>query len=273
MIRGLSLHLLEYPVIFPRGDNKFFSTHMSLFFIIFIASLAESLVSLVGGVLTIFNEKAVRRVAHFVVSFAVGALLGVSLLELIPESISAGSVGETMIFVLVGIIFFFVLEKFLFWYHCHGGVCPVHTYTYLILWGDFLHNFVDGMMIALTFLVDIRLGIIATGAVLFHEIPQEIGDMAILLHGGFSKKKAIFYNFFISLSTILGAVLTYALGGLFESALPFAIAIVAGNFLYIAASDLMPELHESTKFSHSVLQIVLIVAGAFLIMVPDFLFG
>lgn len=246
---------------------------MSLFSYILLASLAESLVSFAGGFLVIFNEEKVKKAAHFVVSFAIGALLSVSLLDLIPEAAELSSLVVIMPWVLGGIILFFILEKLLFWYHCHGGVCPVHTYTYLILWGDFLHNFIDGVIIALTFMVDVKLGILATAAVIFHEIPQEIGDLGILLQGGLARGKALVYNFLISLSTVAGALLTYTFGGFLESALPIALAIVAGNFIYIAATDLMPELHESTGFFHGFLQVVLIIAGAILVIIPEFLFA
>ena len=246
---------------------------MPVIIAILIASLAETLVSFAGGALAIFNEERVRKAVHFVVSFAVGALLSVSLLELIPEAIAMSSVESALLFVLVGIILFFVLEKFLFWYHCHDGKCPVHIYTYLILWGDFLHNFIDGVMLALAFLVDIKLGLLTTIAITFHEIPQEIGDFGILVAGGLSKRRALFYNFLISLSVVAGALITYALGVVLEPFLPIALALVAGNFIYIAATDLMPELHEPTGFSHAALQILFIIIGAFAVILPGFLFG
>jgi zinc and cadmium transporter len=246
---------------------------MCLFLVILLASFLESLVSFVGATLVIFNQKRVRRAAHFIVSFAIGALLGAALLELIPEAIAMSSSDLVFPWVLVGMILFFTLEKFLFWYHCHDGTCAVHTYTYLILWGDFLHNFIDGIIIALAFLVDVRLGIITTVAVIFHEIPQEIGDFGILMHGGFSRRKALWYNFLSATSVMIGAVLTYFLGGILEPFLPYALALVAGNFIYLAATDLMPELHESTTFGHSVGQILLIIIGALLVIAPEFIFG
>jgi len=246
---------------------------MSTFVIILIASFLASLVAFVGGALAIFNEEKVRRIAHFVVSFAIGALLSVSLLELIPEAIGMSTVKIVMPWVLVGMILFFIFEKFLFWYHCHGGVCPVHTYSYLILWGDFLHNFFDGIIIALAFLVDIKLGVLTSVAIIFHEIPQEIGDFAILMHGGFSRAKALMYNFLSATSVMIGAILTFVFGSVLEPFLPIGLALVAGNFIYIAATDLMPELHESTGFAHSMIQITFIIVGALLVIAPGFLFG
>lgn len=244
---------------------------MSLFVTILLASFAESLVSFIGGVLAFLNAETIRRFAHFVVSFAVGALLAVSFLDLIPEAVAMSSLEFVMPLVMAGMILFFVLEKFLFWYHCHEGKCPVHTYTYLILWGDFLHNFIDGVIIALTFMVDVKLGVLTTFAVILHEIPQEIGDFGILLHGGFSKKRALFYNFLVSTSTILGAILTFSMGTALGPFIPVGLALAAGNFIYLAATDLMPELHESSKFSHSIGQVALIILGAILVILPEFI--
>lgn len=246
---------------------------MSIFLIILLASFLESLIAFIGGVLAIFNEKKVKRFAHFAVSFAIGALLGVSMLHLIPEAIAMSTVEAILPWVLVGIILFFVLEKFLFWYHCHGGSCPVHTYTYLILWGDFLHNFIDGIILALAFLVDIKLGILTAVAIALHEIPQEIADFSILIHGGLSRAKALLYNFLSASSVMIGAILAYMLGSVLEPFLPIGLALVAGNFIYLATTDLMPELHEATSFTHSFFQIILILIGVFFVIAPELFFG
>ena len=244
---------------------------MTLLAAIFLSSLAASLVSFIGGLLAIFNAAKVRRISHFIVSFAVGALLAVAFLDLIPEAVGLGSLEGVMLFVLLGMLVFFLLEKFIFWYHCHDGECPVHTYSYLILWGDFLHNFVDGIILALTFLVDLRLGLMATIAIVLHEIPQEIGDFGVLIHGGFSRAKALFYNFLSATSVIFGAILTYAVGDILEPFLSPGLALTAGAFIYLAAVDLMPELHESTKLSHTLAQIFFIFAGALLVIAPEFI--
>lgn len=244
---------------------------MSLFVSILLASFLESIISFSGAALVIFNKEKVYKATHFIVSFAVGALLAVALLDLLPEAIEMRGIGEIAPFVLLGIILFFILEKFLFWYHCHNGTCTVHSYTYLVLWGDFLHNLIDGIILGLAFLVSPQIGWLTLLAVILHEIPQEISDFSILLHGGLSRGRAFLYNFLASLSTILGAVATYFMGGRLESFLPFGIALVAGNFLYLAMTDLMPELHEPTSFGHSVLQVVLLVLGVFLIIAPGLL--
>lgn len=232
---------------------------------IFIASLFESAVSFSGVLLAILREEKIKKAAHYIVSFAIGALLGVAFLEIIPEALETLSAEFVFPLVLAGIILFFVLEKFLFWYHCHEGKCSVHTFTYLILWGDFLHNFIDGIIIALSFMTSTALGWTTTFAVILHEIPQEIGDFSVLLHGGLDRKKAIFYNFFVSLSTVIGAIITYYFGFFLEPFLPYALALVAGNFIYIATTDLMPDLHETSHLGHSLGHIVLIIFGILIV--------
>lgn len=243
---------------------------MPLLGAILLSSIAAALVSLVGGLFVIFNDEKVRKATHYIVSFAIGALFSVSFLDLIPEAIEMGSVESVMPYVLLGILMFFLLEKFIFWYHCHDGKCPVHTYSYIVLWGDFLHNFVDGIILGLTFLVDMRLGFITTIAIILHEIPQEIGDFGILIHGGFSRKKALWYNFLSALSVIIGGVLTYFIGAALEPFLPKALGLIAGAFIYLAAVDLMPELHEYPKLSHTLIQILFIIVGALLVIAPGF---
>src|SRR3989344_4495893 len=227
------------------------------------AAIAESMVSLVGRLFVFWKEEAVKKVVHRFISFAVGALLGVVFLDLLPEAVAIEKPDTVFIAALIGFVLFFLLERFLFWYPCHDGVCPVHAVGYLVLIGDAIHNFIDGVVIAVAFLADFRLGILTSIAVIFHELPQEISDFVVLLHSGFSRSKALLYNFFIALTTVVGAVLAYVFRGPLENTLGIALGVVAGNFLYIAAADLIPELHhqEEQKTSDFVLQIVLIVAG------------
>lgn len=250
---------------------------MTLLATILLASFAESLVSLAGGVLAFLNAGTIRKFTHFAVSFAIGALLSVALIELIPEAAEMSSLEFIMPFVFVGIVLFFVVEKFLSWYHHHESREEGHeakTYAYLILWGDLLHNFIDGIIIALTFMTDFRLGVITTIAVIAHEIPQEIADFGVLLHAGFSKRKALIYNFLVSLSTIAGALLAVSFrGALPDAFIPIALAVIAGNFIYLAASDLMPELKESAGVSHTFGQVALIILGAVFVILPEFILG
>ena len=135
-----------------------------------------------------------------------------------------------------------------------------------------MHNTIDGVIIGLAFLTDVRLGFLTTAAIIFHEIPQEISDFGVLIHGGLDKKKALLYNFLISLSTIFGVLLTFAVGDLLRPFLPYALLVAAGNFMYIAVADLMPELHESSSMRHGISQIVFIILGAIIVIVPGFFF-
>ena len=241
---------------------------------ILLASVAASLVSFSGGVLAIFNEERMRRATHYIVSFAVGALFAVSFLHLIPEAAEMGSLDRVLPFVLGGILLFFLLEKFIFWYHCHGEKeCPIHPYSYLILWGDFIHNFVDGIILALAFIADARLGFVTAIAVIMHEIPQEISDFGLLVHGGLTRGKALFYNFLSALSVIAGGLLAYWAGSYLEPYLPEGLALVAGAFIYLAAVVLFPELHESSNISHTFAQLFFILVGVVLVTLPEFFIG
>src|SRR3989344_206815 len=197
------------------------------------AAIVESLVSLIGRLFVFWKEEAVRKATHRFISFAVGALLGVVFLDLLPEAVEIEKPDTLFMAALIGFVVFFILERFLWWYHCHDGECPVHAMGYLVLIGDALHNFIDGVVIAVAFLADFRLGILTSVAVIFHELPQEISDFVVLLHSGFSRSKALLYNFLIALATVAGALLAYVFRGSLENTLGIALGIVAGNFLYI----------------------------------------
>lgn len=221
------------------------------------------------------------------ISFAIGALLAVAFWGLIPEAFSEikperfQSLSGT---ILAGVLGFFVLEKLLIWRHCHSGNCEAHgdeddhdhghshhshgsakSAGALIILGDSIHNFVDGVLIAAAFLTDVQLGIVTSLAVAAHEIPQEVGDFAILLHSGYSKSKALLYNILASLTTVLGGVLAYfGLEDLHDS-LPYFLALAASSFIYIAVADLIPSLHKKTDMKTSLQQIALIAMGVLLI--------
>lgn len=228
---------------------------------IIAAALVESAASFAGGFLVIFKDSFARVFAHRVLGFAIGALIGVSFFDLIPEALEAVGADTTFLYVIGGIVLFFILERFLFWYHCHDGKCDVHTFTYLILLGDAVHNFIDGVIISLSFLTSVPVGIAATVAVALHEIPQEVADFGVLIAGGYSRMKALWYNFLISLTTILGALVAYFLGSQVQNVLPYAAALIAGNFLYIALTDLMPEVHEQAGTWHVMSQLALFLGG------------
>lgn len=225
---------------------------------ILLSTLLVSAISLVGIFFITLKEQVFKKALLLLVSFASGSLLGAAFLHLIPESLS-GSSETAFLAILVGILSFFLLEKFL-WRHCHERECPIHTFAYVNLLGDGVHNFIDGVVIAASFLASIPLGIATTLAVITHEIPQEIGDFGILVYGGLSKGKALFYNFLSAIIAILGAILMYFFSSFFPS-LTLLLAFAAGGFIYMATTDLIPEMHKETKATKSAAQFLLLVLG------------
>ena len=248
--------------------------------------------SLLGGVLSVIlassflllSENTRLVAVPHLVSFAVGALLGASFLGLIPHAlehefpVTAHNVGLTL---LLGLLTFFMLEKLVLWRHCHHDHCDGHlpenkeqhshnrnqaTGT-LILVGDTIHNFVDGILIAAAFMTDIHLGIVTALAIAAHEIPQELGDFVILLHSGFNRKKALFYNILSSLGTVVGALLAYFTLGDLQHILPYILIVAASSFIYVAVADLIPGLHNKVKPSETLQQVLLIAAGTIFIFI------
>ncbi|HEY7740206.1 MAG TPA: ZIP family metal transporter [Steroidobacteraceae bacterium] len=209
------------------------------------------------------------------VSFATGTLLGAALLALVPHALDAGVGAHGIGIALVaGIIIFFTLEKMVLWRHCHADACEAHgpqehhrdkASATLILWGDAFHNLLDGVLLAAAFLTDVHLGIVTAIAVFAHEIPQEIGDLAILLNGGMRRRRALVLNVVVSLTSVAGAVIAYFLLEQALGVLPYALAIAAASFLYVAVADLIPGLHRRVDARTSVQQVVLIAAGILLI--------
>ncbi len=241
---------------------------------ILVSVLIVSLISLIGIFTLSLSNKLLKKSLLFLVSFAAGALFGDVFIHLLPELTEEIGFNLTVTFsLLAGILIFFILEKFLHWHHCHDKDCKVHNkpLAFMNLAGDALHNFIDGILIAGSYLVSIPLGIATTIAVIFHEIPQEIGDFGVLLHSGFSKAKALGFNFLISLTAFLGAILTFFIGPLIENFTSYIIPLTAGGFLYIAGSDLIPELHKETKISSSILQFLGIILGIFVMFLLTFL--
>lgn len=200
----------------------------------------------------------------YLVSFSTGALLGNVFLHILPElSTEAGLFEQLLIIVLVGFLLSFILEKFIYWRHCHSLECGEHVHPVgpLILVGDAAHNIIDGVLIATAYLVSFPLGVATTLAVLLHEIPQELGDFAVLIHSGFSKRKALLFNFLSALTAFIGAALVLMLARDVTGLEMLLLPLVAGNFLYIAGSDLIPELHRESHLQKSLLQLVWMIAG------------
>lgn len=228
-----------------------------------------SLVSLVGIITLTVRDDVLKKYIGFFISLAVGALLGDAFIHIIPESFSGVMSAEAASLLIIGgILIFFVIEKFIHWHH-HGEDCDdkeIHPAGKLILLTDGFHNFIDGILIGASFLVNIPLGVATTLAVVFHEIPQEIGDFAVLIHSGFSKKKAILFNFISASAAILGTVIVFLFGSIVENFANLLVPVAGGGFIYIAVADLIPELHKTKNIKHSLLQIVSIGIGILAMM-------
>lgn len=221
-----------------------------------------SALALVGSVTLILRESTLKRLLLPLVSFAAGSLVGGALFHMIPASLTTLPVMTTFLLVAVGFLVFFALEQFLHWHHCHRELADCthkRPLTYLILIGDGLHNFLGGLSIAAVFLVDIRLGIAAWLAAAAHEIPQELGDFGVLVHGGWNKRRALLFNFLSGLAFLAGGLLAYAASR--EIDVHWLVPLAAGNFLYIGASDLVPEVNKARTFKTNLLHFLVFAAG------------
>jgi zinc and cadmium transporter len=254
--------------------------------------------TVLGGVLSVLAaaaflllpERLRARLLSPMVSFAIGTLLGAAFLAILPHAFETPGIDAHTITltVLCGILVFFLLEKMVIWRHCHIDDCDVHGSAAvpgeggaeskglplpdmdevrrkatgnLILIGDGIHNMVDGVLIAAAFLTDIRLGVVTSIAVIAHEIPQELGDFAILLHSGYSRSRALIYNILSSLTTVMGGVVAYFSLSLANQLVPYVLAVAASSFIYISVADLIPGLHKRPEFSATLQQIMLIACG------------
>ncbi|MFA5777292.1 MAG: ZIP family metal transporter [Parcubacteria group bacterium] len=236
---------------------------MTVWLYTILSVVIVSLISLIGIFTIPFSREKLNKVLIYFVSFSAGTLLGDAFIHLIPEAYkNAGIYLGVSLYVLSGIVAFFVLEKFVHWRHCHKVPSEKHPhpFSYVILTGDTVHNFIDGMIIGASYLVSIPVGIATTLAVVFHEIPQEVGDFGSLVYGGFSRKKALLLNFITALAAVLGAIAVLILGEN-ESLVNFLVPFAAGGFIYIALSDLIPELHKHTKARESFWQLTNFILG------------
>jgi len=244
---------------------------MSTLLIIILSSVAMALIALVGLFTLILKEKVLRKIILPLVAFSAGALLGGAFLHMIPEAIiENGGVGNIFIWVLIGFSLFFLLEQFVHWHHCHK-VLSEHKQpvTYLILIADGVHNFIGGLAIAGAFLIDIKVGMVTWLAAAAHEIPQELGDFGILIHGGWEKKKALFFNFLSALSIVLGGLVAYFLSTKIN--ISFLLPFAAGNFIYIACSDLIPEVKHGCSIKNNILHFIFFLIGILLIFLVKFI--
>ena len=234
---------------------------------LFLIALGLSLLGGLGGLFVasgvlLFNDSFRARLVPWLVSYAVGALLGVSMLELLPESLMHLPAPRVFAALLGGILLFFVLEKLVLWRHCHIHDCEVHDGSvFPVLVGDTIHNFVDGAVIAAAVLTSVPLGVSAAFAVAAHEIPQEVGDFAILLHAGYSRGRALLLNVLSATASAAGAIAAFVALESVPLLLPYFLVLAAASFLYVAMADLIPGLHRGRTDAGSLRQILLIAAG------------
>lgn len=233
---------------------------MNLIFIT-VACLSISLCVWLAVLFLYFKKETLDKITLFLVSFSAGALIGGAFLHLLPEASHRLPIDKIFLIVLSAFIFFFFMEKLFFWRHCHKRHCQIHTFGYMNLVGDSFHNFIDGLVIASAFLIDFKLGIVTTLAIALHEIPQEIGDFGVLIHAGFNRVKALIINYIVALAVLFGGLAGYFLSFVLEDIISYLLPFAAGGFIYIAASDLMPEIRKESNLKKSI--------GAFLV----FIFG
>lgn len=235
--------------------------------LIIASSFLISLIAFVGVVSLAIKDEVLDRILLYLVGFAAGALIGGAFLHLLPETVERSTSMNVFLALSFGFFLFFLLEKLL-WRHCHKGKCEVHPFAYVNLIGDGVHNFIDGLVMATSFLSNIQLGIVTSFAVAFHEIPQEIGDFGVLVYGGLGKSKALILNFFAGLTVIIGGLVGYFLQSYIGESMIFILPFAAGGFIYIAASDLIPELHKEVNPRRSLASFAVFLLGfAFMLFV------
>ncbi len=247
---------------------------MSTNLYIILSVILVSLISVIGILFFFLREKILEKILLFLVALSAGSLLGGAFLHLIPEIISEGLYTlNTSFLILGGIVLFFIIENFIHWRHCHIPTSEKHPHRLgtMNLIGDGIHNFIDGLVIAAAYFVSIPVGIATTIAVLIHELPQEIGDFGVLLYSGFTKKRALFFNFLSALAALLGAILGIVFSGSSESFANIVIPIAAGGFLYIAGSDLIPEIHKKQERNFSIKNIIAIILGILIMYALTFI--
>jgi len=239
---------------------------MGTFFWILGSGLAMAAIALVGGITLLLPDSTLKKLMLPLVSFAAGSLLGGAFFHMLPTAVEAeGDTLPVFAWLLAGFTLFFLLEQFLHWHHCHRAAAECRQpLTYLILIGDGLHNFLGGLAVAGTFLVDIRLGITTWIAAALHEVPQELGDFGVLIHGGWSKRNALLFNFLSASTFLLGGLITYFAS--LRVDVGFLVPLAAGNFLYIAAADLVPEVNRHFGWKQNLVHLLAFSGGVLLLL-------
>lgn len=244
---------------------------METIYWIIISTLFVSLISLIGILTISLKHKSLEKILILFVALSAGVLIGTAFLHLLPEALESSTTESVFLSLLAGFILFFIIEKVLHWRHCHKDHCEIHTFAYMSLFGESVHNFIDGLIIATGFLVNVQVGLITTLAIIIHEIPQEIGDFGVLVHGGFKKSKALVYNFLTALTAILGGIVGYILPNYIPNITSWLLPFAAGGFLYVSASDLIPELRKERSLKKSLVNFIVFLLGIFLIYLLGFL--
>lgn len=233
-----------------------------IFLYIIAANLLTSLISILLAYVLSIKDGFLHKGSVYLISLSAGTLLGGAFLHLLPEAVEiAENPGNVLTITMITILGFLALEKFLNWRHCHKDDCDVHSFGYMNLVGDGVHNFLDGLIIASAFTADVRLGIVATLAIALHEIPQEIGDFGVLIHAGMQKKQALLLNMLISFTALVGGMLGYFAAETMESAEQFLLALAAGGFIYVSTSDLIPEIRGKEHRDKMLISFSLLCAG------------
>ncbi len=239
---------------------------------ILLVTLLDGLAAFAGAFTLVFKGKTLKNLLFVLVAFSAGVMIGGGLLHLLVESLETLEADIAMVVFIVGFSVFFLIERLLHWHHCHtGGACDVHTYSYLVLIGDGIHNFIDGLVISAAFITNIGLGLVTSLLILGHELPQEIGDFAVLLHGGMKKGKALLYNFLSQLTAVIGGLAGYF--WLYDELRILLLPFAAGGFIYIAASDLIPELHKEPRLSRAMLAFGFFTTGVLFMLGVKILAG
>jgi len=250
--------------------------------IIILATFIVSLFSLLGLLVLFVKEKIIPRVLWALIAFSAGTILGTAYLELLPEALELVGGSEAFIYITVGFVSFFFLERYIYWSHGHSHKIEdaqtssdrkiTKNFAYLNVIGDGIHNFVDGMIIATGFLIEFQVGLAATIAVIFHELPQELGDYGILIYSGFKRNRALIINYIAALTVVLGGVFAIIFLEVVEALSGILLAFSAGGFIYVGAADLLPEVRKEAEIRKSILILEVIIIGILLMWLLKILF-
>ncbi len=244
---------------------------MSTLFYILAATILNGLIALIGVFTLTLNRKTLNKIIYGLVAFSAGALFSGAFLHMIPETLELASTNLVFGLVILGFSIFYLMERLLHWHHCHEEKCEVHSFTYLILFGDGIHNFIDGLIIAAGFAISVPFGIITTLLIIGHEIPQELGDFGVLIYGGFKVKKALLFNYLSQLTCVIGGVIGYIFSSSSQVFSTFLLPFAAGGFIYIAASDLIPSLHTEKNIKKAIISFSIFSIGVILMSALKFI--